>query len=876
MIFKTDKHSDRRYRFKELKVYNSTEWLANGEKRYHKTLESCETSYVYAELSLFNKFFDQRDWSVRVRLKCYRIEEGEKEELCDLALSQTIKKEDAIVYIREGWGHEEKGYYWKRGDYLWEAYVDDVLEGTVLFYIENGGPVEDGYNPYFEVEALKLYEGGKEGVPPLDREYCSQFNGAFAKYIWAEFKINNLQHIPWFCEVVFNFYNQEGNLKGSATELKRIDENSKQIEIVTGWGAEAPGTWHEGYYRVEVVFMGYRQAVLPFFCGKQQVAGMTQFVAGNEINVRVLGSSDLSMGQEDSIEEIMQELNAMVGLESIKQKVKEYIDYLAFLKIREERGFEEQRNLNLHSVFKGNPGTGKTSVARLMARIFHRMGFLSKGTVTEVGRAELIGQYIGQTAPKVKETIEKARGGVLFIDEAYALVRNEEDDKDFGREVIEVLVKEMSDGAGDIAIFVAGHTDGMEQFLNSNPGLKSRFRMLFDFPDYMPQELVEIGESVAVNEEVELSEDARQFMKKKLVELYRNRDKTFGNARLVQSIVEEAKLKMALRVMRHDMEEVDEQMLKQVEKEDVVKIFEENKIRLPDIGIDEKLLQESLSMLNQLIGLQGVKRDLDSLVKLVRFYKESGKDVLGRFSLHSVFKGNPGTGKTTVARILSQIYKALGILERGHLVECSRQDLVAGYVGQTAIKTNEMIEKARGGVLFIDEAYALSGGGQASSDYGKEAIEVLLKEMEDKRGEFIVVVAGYTDQMQKFLSTNPGLKSRFDKELYFTDFEMEELYQIAEQLLKKEDLFFTEKAEEHFKFYLNSLYKQRDQYFGNGRDVRKIISKVIKNQHLRMSDIPYEERTEEILRTVDMEDVKEFYPGNEELLIGVRGIGFNY
>ena len=405
----------------------------------------------------------------------------------------------------------------------------------------------------------------------------------------------------------------------------------------------------------------------------------------------------------------------------------------------------ETDKINLHAVFKGNPGTGKTTVARLLGQIYKELGLLKKGHVHEVDRGDLVAEYIGQTAPKTKEAIKKAKDGVLFIDEAYSLARQDDDNKDFGKGAIEVLLKELSD-ADDIAIVVAGYPAEMDVFLESNPGLKSRFIVQYDFPDYTPQELVQIAQFAAEKRSVTLSETASVALNKFLVDKYRDRDKFFGNARLVNSMLDEAKINLGLRVMKmQNPQDLDISVLSTLEKEDFEKIFAEKNRILPEIPIDEELLKESLGKLKGMIGLEQVKQEIEEVVKLVRFYKSLGKDVRKTFSLHSVFSGNPGTGKTTVARILAQIFKALGILERGHLVECDRQALVGGFVGQTAIKTSELINKAIGGVLFIDEAYSLSDGG--GNDYGREAIEILLKRMEDQRGEFVVIAAGYTQNI---------------------------------------------------------------------------------------------------------------------------------
>jgi SpoVK/Ycf46/Vps4 family AAA+-type ATPase len=207
-----------------------------------------------------------------------------------------------------------------------------------------------------------------------------------------------------------------------------------------------------------------------------------------------------------------------------------------------------------------------------------------------------------------------------------------------------------------------------------------------------------------------------------------------------------------------------------------------------------------LAELNALTGMNNIKEEINELVKLVRFYKETGRDVLNKFSLHSIFTGNPGTGKTTVARIIAKIYKGLGLLERGHLVEVDREALVAGWVGQTATKTQEKIAEAQGGILFIDEAYALANK-SIGNDFGQEAIQVILKRMEDLRGQFGIIVAGYTDNMNEFVESNPGLKSRFDRTFVFNDYSPEELYAIALSILSKEKITPNAEAEAHLKNY---------------------------------------------------------------------------
>ena len=516
-----------------------------------------------------------------------------------------------------------------------------------------------------------------------------------------------------------------------------------------------------------------------------------------------------------NIGESEKKLGELIGLSGIKESIRKIKAYALHNK--------DSDDLNLHMCFLGNPGSGKTEVARYIAGILYENKILPTNKVIEVDRSGLVSQYFGATAEKTSRVISRAMGGVLFIDEAYALGNNADVGTDYGKEAIDTLVKAMEDYRGKFCVIMAGYKNEMLQMLSTNPGFKSRIQFMLDFPNYSRDELKSITELMLRNRHYTIGEAALS----RILDItdIKRKDPNFSNAREIRNILDQVIMCQNLRCSGTEDTELG--------IVDVNKYIQDSKINLPTCGdgTANKVLTGE-EELDQLIGLAAIKR----MIKKIKAYAKRNQGQDG-FNLHMCFYGNPGTGKTEVARILSRILYDAGVLPESKLVETDSHGLLGKFVGETAPKTQAKINDAMNGVLFIDEAYGFVSSNSVSgsvTSYGEEAIAVLLKEMEDHRGRFCVILAGYKDEMKTMLSANPGLESRIQFTLDFPDYTREELGEIAVAFLKKKKYEIDEPA-------LNRLLDVTEYYrnrpnFANARTVRNILDQVIMNQNLRTED----------------------------------------
>lgn len=546
-----------------------------------------------------------------------------------------------------------------------------------------------------------------------------------------------------------------------------------------------------------------------------------------------------------TLDDILKELDSLVGLKSVKE---EMVQTAAYIDLQLKRG-SSSNALERHYVFTGNPGTGKTTVARIMADILKALDAVPNGQMVEADRSKLVAGYAGQTSIKTNELIDSAIGGVLFIDEAYTLYQGENDI--FGKEAIDTLLKRLEDDRGKFICIVAGYTKEMHQFIESNPGLKSRFNKTIHFEDYTPEELVQIFLNLAEKNHFVLPSPVQQALRQHLEKVYATRDHNFGNARDVRTLFENATSNQSKRLAgMTGSPAFRQEMMFELTAEDITGTKQAK----------AKSLDEVLAELDEFIGMTSIKEAIRRLAVQAVFIKQRLQLGIGTaepMSLNIMLTGNPGTGKTSVARKMGEILKAIGILPTDTVVEVDRNQMVGKYMGETPKLVNALCNRAMGGILFIDEAYTLYDADGGSGDkYGKEAVEALMKRMEDDKGKFVVIAAGYRKEMTAFMQVNPGLESRFTHRLHIEDYTEAELAEIFKMLARKKQYLMSEQAEAMLYEQIHELFSRKTRTFGNAREMRRLFDATIQQLSMRVSTIPPDKLSQRDYQLIEAPDIQ--------------------
>ncbi len=511
-----------------------------------------------------------------------------------------------------------------------------------------------------------------------------------------------------------------------------------------------------------------------------------------------------------TLEEVKYKLDSIIGIEELKNFIINVENNWKVQKIRKRLGLKTSK-ISMNMIFTGNAGTGKTNAARVTFEYLNALGILSKGVFVEVSKADFVTENINDTSKRTNDIINSALGGVLFIDEAYSLCESEEDK--VGKEIVDALLKGIEDNRDNLIVILAGYEKDMERFLTINQGLKSRFSNTIHFKDYNPVEMYEIAVNIAKSKGYRIAKN----VKAGLIDLFTRNQITgkndLGNARFVRNIVENAIIDASKKYLTNSDKEID-----LLDRDNFN--FRAN----AKFDLEEKL--------NEIIGLDDVKKLLRSQYKLIvaqEKRKSVGVNTKIEQNLNMVFTGNPGTGKTSIARLVAEMLNSMGLLKVGQLVETDRSSFVSEIPGETPKKTEEKFKEALGGVLFIDEAYTL-----ANDSLGIEAIETLLKLIEDYSKEVIVILAGYEEEMEEFFDVNIGLRSRFPLWTNFADYNPNELFEMAVKLVEVKGFKLSKNGYITLKKSFVEIYNNSDAQSGNGRMVRNYVEKLIRNQSIRI------------------------------------------
>ena len=612
---------------------------------------------------------------------------------------------------------------------------------------------------------------------------------------------------------------------GRLVDCHPVQSQNVQNEfwVYAAFGDFCRQNWAKGSYRLELQFQNSTVISAVFKVGEIDV--------NSEYDPKLIIRKSVIV-QDNVPGNSLARLEKMAGLKGIKEKVHSLMNFHNLQKRREEAGLPVRRPA-LHARFLGNPGTGKTTVARLLGQIYKEMGLLSSGHVVLEERKNLIGRYYDSEGQAVDNALNRAKGGILLIDEAYNLYV-ENDDKDPGRRILEYLLTALADENNrDWMLILAGYPKEMKTMLESNPGIESRVSEIFEFEDLNVEELLQVAELYCDDNKYELSEDARERLKAVITRDVAAKDKNFGNGRYVNKLMETAiNTRMASRLSKIVSPTYDQ--LVTIEADDIP-IDAADAERIASDGFDDKLIDDALKRLDSLVGLSKVKSAIHNFVNISRFLNSQGERIRGKGLLKWNFTGNTGTGKSTVAQILADILKGMNLIQNSELTEVKGEEIfnVSDYECNEVIRA--AVKKSRRGVLFID--------GDApefrSSQYRMTSEQIRFKlatlASEDNASGALIISECSSPNLSIANSLAANGIYDFDHTFIFDDYSADELYGILLQCLSKQKTAVSEEAEVILREYISNLCANRELSFANARTMKNLSRAIFDTVILRMS-----------------------------------------
>ncbi len=502
-----------------------------------------------------------------------------------------------------------------------------------------------------------------------------------------------------------------------------------------------------------------------------------------------------------------EEINKLTGLAKVKEQISAFLRTVKFNQRRIKQGLSP-RKASMHSLFMGSPGTGKTTVARLLGQALYQAGAIRSANFVEVQPNDFLDGH--DTPQRTEALLEKARGGVLFVDEAYGFYK--QNNNEFAVEALNMILTFMENNRDDIVVIFAGYETDLQKVIMMNDGLESRFTNHFTFENYSGDEIAEIGYQQLISSDYELEDED---LYRKLCAAEYSRSVSPANARWVREFFNSP----LLDVMEKRVIETGSDDLTTIIREDL------HAVAGGDVDTKQAEVEKIMAKLDSLVGLEPVKEFVRNLLAEAKYNKQFEQlNSSKRPAYHMLFTGNPGTGKTTVAKLIAELFYNLDILQRPTVKRVTRSDLVGRWIGHTEEKTRVLLKEAMGGVLFVDEAYQLSKP-ESPNDFGADAVEVLMDAMAEQSDKFVAIFAGYTNEMRQFLEINPGLTSRVTRTIEFPDYSPQNIAEIVN--LRLSDYIYDKDAvEEIVAETYAAIPESNTSLRANGRWAERFVERV--------------------------------------------------
>ena len=691
------------------------------------------------------------------------------------------------------------------------------------------------------------------------RTYLKVFDEQRTNFIAVEILIfnpyYNQRNLFWNGLAVWYMDDEEVGRNNFNLEVK---SDWEIVEVVQSWGTPVPGFWKDSECRVEILLENKLVCTHFFSVGNSQVIDF-QNIQVDELKIfnresfnQIKRSENImSISNENySLQLILEELNGYVGLKNLKHSLSEFITYINFVQERKKQGIDVKENLAAHCIFLGNPGTGKTSIARILGRFFKSVGLLENGHVVEVDRSTLVGEYIGETAQKTEKVIKQALGGILFIDEAYTLKRDT-NGNDFGQEAIDIILKRMEDFNGKFFVIAAGYPELMQNFLNSNPGLKSRFTHLFLFDDFSANELVEIYKLFSSREKFIITPEAEELLTNKLKLIYENDKNNLGNARFVRNLFNETKVQLSKRYHSLKYDERNFYASSTIIIDDILSAFNNYEKHSKGFVFNDDKLNKYLNELNNLVGLEDVKKTFSKLLASIKVEQLKKERAISSFpkNLNSIFICEPGAGTSTVARLFGKVFKELSLIESGQLVEIDSSYFYGLNKIDSYLTLDKIFQDSIGKIIVVNDSVITL---KAKSDFSDSLLQYFLKKLYLYKDKVVAVLTGNQDEFEDLFESVPVIENQFPNIYNFGHYSTRQLLEIALNICQKKNYQLEEGAWQQMLDLLAKLRSDKNKNFYNARTIKEILNKAIANQEERIISLKHPKDAD--LMTITYED----------------------